>query len=181
MLGNFMADSVKGKKYLDYPEEISTGIILHRFIDNYTDTHELVSVSKNLLRPSFGRYASPVSDIVYDHFLALHFEEFTGLKLQSYVQEVYKYMEENQSVMTDFSKEVLPYMIKQNWLENYQHKEPLQKIFSQFGKRIGVGDLFDTVTDVVWDNYDQFEMNFKLFFPELKNAVHEKHSSLLIK
>ena len=35
--GNFIGDFVKGNDYLNYPEGISRGIKMHRFIDEYTD------------------------------------------------------------------------------------------------------------------------------------------------
>ena len=38
-IGNFIADHVKGKAYLDYPETIQKGILLHRKIDHFTDQH----------------------------------------------------------------------------------------------------------------------------------------------
>ena len=46
MVGNFIADGVKGKKYLAYEDEIADGIVMHRAIDTFTDTHETVSHSK---------------------------------------------------------------------------------------------------------------------------------------
>ena len=39
IIGNFIADHVKGKAYLDYPETIQKGILLHRKIDDFTDRH----------------------------------------------------------------------------------------------------------------------------------------------
>ena len=47
-IGNFMADGIKGKKYLNYPEGIQTGILLHRWIDSYTDSHPIVKQSTKL-------------------------------------------------------------------------------------------------------------------------------------
>lgn len=178
MLGNFMADSIKGKRYLDYPKEISNGIVLHRFIDDFTDHHHQVTVTKNRLREVFGRYASPVSDIIYDHFLAVNFTELTGLDLHIFVQSVYRYMDANKSSMTPVIQDILPYMIEHNWLENYQDREGLNKIFRQFGRRIGVDDLLDTATDIVWAGYADFENDFRLFFPELEKAVDDKRLQL---
>ncbi|MEY3450509.1 MAG: hypothetical protein RL711_334 [Bacteroidota bacterium] len=178
MLGNFMADSVKGKKYLDYPQDIAKGMLLHRFIDHFTDSHDLVKESNAMLRPHVGRYAPLVTDIMYDHFLALYFTEFTGLVLGEYVQSVYDYMQNNQLAMTPFAQEILPYMVKNNWLENYQYQAELHLIYKQFGRRIGVGELFDTVTEVIWLQYDVFEQNFRQFFPVLVKAVEEKNLML---
>ena len=38
-IGNFIADSIKGKKYLNFKKEIQKGILLHRSIDTFTDQH----------------------------------------------------------------------------------------------------------------------------------------------
>jgi acyl carrier protein phosphodiesterase len=40
-IGNFIADHVKGKAYLEYPEIIQNGILLHRKIDYFTDQHPI--------------------------------------------------------------------------------------------------------------------------------------------
>ena len=51
-VGNFIADAVKGKQYLKYPDEIQKGIQLHRAIDTFTDQHEAFKkANKNLLVP----------------------------------------------------------------------------------------------------------------------------------
>ena len=39
IVGNFIADHIKGKKYIDYPSGISKGIMMHRNIDHFTDSH----------------------------------------------------------------------------------------------------------------------------------------------
>ena len=39
LFGNFIADAVKGKSYLTWSKNIQKGILLHRFIDHYTDTN----------------------------------------------------------------------------------------------------------------------------------------------
>ena len=36
LIGNFIADSVKGSKYKDYTSKIQQGILLHRQIDTHT-------------------------------------------------------------------------------------------------------------------------------------------------
>ena len=71
MIGNFIADFVKGNKKNNYPEGVKAGIELHRSIDDYTDHHEITSVSKSRLYPKQHKYAGPVVDVFYDHFLLI--------------------------------------------------------------------------------------------------------------
>ena len=42
LVGNLISDFVKGKRKLDYPPGIRTGITLHRAIDTFTDTHPAI-------------------------------------------------------------------------------------------------------------------------------------------
>lgn len=51
-IGNFIADSVKGRQVELYPPTIQEGIRLHRAIDAYTDAHPTVAQSVARLRPS---------------------------------------------------------------------------------------------------------------------------------
>ena len=48
-IGNFIADGIKGKKYLSYSEDMQKGILLHRSIDSFTDQHPVVRQSTKRL------------------------------------------------------------------------------------------------------------------------------------
>ena len=75
-IGNFIADFVKGKQINDFDKKVQEGIILHRAIDHFTDTHEIVKQSKQRLFPTYRHYAAVIMDIAYDHFLAKNFLYF---------------------------------------------------------------------------------------------------------
>ena len=68
MVGNFIADWVKGNKYNDYPDEIRRGILLHRAIDSFTDNHPLHKHSRQIFAESYGRFSGIVDDLLYDQF-----------------------------------------------------------------------------------------------------------------
>jgi acyl carrier protein phosphodiesterase len=75
-IGNFMADSIRGNQYLQYPDEIKKGILLHRFIDTFTDAHLIYRKSKHRLHEKYGHYSGVIMDIVYDHFLAKNWNHY---------------------------------------------------------------------------------------------------------
>ena len=68
MIGNFIADHVKGNDYKEYSNEIQKGILLHREIDTYTDTHPIVRKSKRRLHKRYRQYNGGIIDILYDYF-----------------------------------------------------------------------------------------------------------------
>ena len=41
LFGNFIADAVKGNSYHKFNNSIQKGILLHRFIDHFTDNHPI--------------------------------------------------------------------------------------------------------------------------------------------
>ncbi|MCF6183790.1 MAG: ACP phosphodiesterase [Bacteroidales bacterium] len=83
--GNFTGDWVKGKSYNNFPREIQKGILLHRKIDSYTDSHNTVKKSILKIRPAYGKYSGVVTDILYDHFLAQNWQIYSESSLKDYV------------------------------------------------------------------------------------------------
>jgi acyl carrier protein phosphodiesterase len=76
-LGNFIGDFVKGNSYLQYPDAISKGILLHRKIDKFTDSHPVYREIIENIRPEFGRYAGIMADMYSDFFLATDFSKYS--------------------------------------------------------------------------------------------------------
>src|SRR6188768_77560 len=77
MVGNFIADFVKGRVALNqFEPAIIRGIELHRAIDEYTDNHPVVTISKNRLRPTYRHYSGVIVDVFYDHFLARNWNTY---------------------------------------------------------------------------------------------------------
>ena len=45
LIGNFIADHIRGNHYENFSKEIQQGIFLHREIDTFTDAHKIVRKS----------------------------------------------------------------------------------------------------------------------------------------
>lgn len=77
LVGNMISDFVKGKKKFDFPQDIQKGIMLHRMVDTFTDTHEATKEAKEVFRPHYRLYSGAFVDVIYDHFLAADPSEFS--------------------------------------------------------------------------------------------------------
>ena len=119
MVGNFIADFVKGKDYMHYPDQIKAGILLHREIDHFTDSHQLVLQSKRRLYEKYGHYSGVIVDMYYDHFLAANFFKFHSSPLEPFTQMVYSTVGSNQDHLPEKAQYILNYMSKGNWLLSY--------------------------------------------------------------
>ena len=69
LFGNFIADAVKGKSYLTWSKNIQKGILLHRFIDHYTDTNPHYLAGKRRFYEKFPKMGGVINDILYDYLL----------------------------------------------------------------------------------------------------------------
>ncbi|MCM8570527.1 acyl carrier protein phosphodiesterase [Gramella jeungdoensis] len=178
MVGNFMADSVKGKKYLKYPTDIKNGIILHRAIDYYTDTHEIFKQSTQRLFPIYGHYSGIIVDIFYDHFLAANWKDYSSTPLKEYTLKFYEVLEKNYEILPFRVKSFLPYMVNDNWLLSYSKIEGIEKVLKGMNNRTGRKSGMHHSVNELREYYSQFENEFKMFFKELIQFSQQKIAEL---
>lgn len=177
-IGNFIADSVKGKQYLNYPEKIQKGIILHRAIDNFTDTHPIVRKSIRRLHPIYHHYSGVIIDIFYDHFLAANWGKYSKQELQEYIANFYNLLERSREQLPQKVQNFLPIMVKYNWLLSYRSIEGIGKILFQMEQRTKFESNLHLSIKELKEYYPEFENEFKDFFEELRKFVKEELEKL---
>jgi acyl carrier protein phosphodiesterase len=165
--GNFIADRVKGKAWENYPARIKTGILLHRSIDEFTDSHEVNRNSSRLLQPYFGKYSSVVTDVMNDHLLAIEWSKFHHLSLEKFINFTYQSILKNEKILPDKSKMMLPYMIQQDWLGSYIHLEGIADVLKRMSKRTPFESGMEKSLQPLTEHFEILQKNFQLFFPEL--------------
>src|SRR5690606_13053913 len=178
-IGNFMADGIKGKDYEEYPEKLKTGILLHRFIDTYTDAHPIVRESTKRLHSKYHHYSGVAVDMFYDHFLAKNWSRYSDEPLDEFVQQFYASLQANYDVLTDKTKHLLPYMVEHNWLWNYQYLEGLEDILKQMDYRTRYKSKLSFSVNELKQDYEAFESEFFAFFEALRTASAQKLEELL--
>jgi acyl carrier protein phosphodiesterase len=167
LIGNFIADGVKGNKVNDFSPGIIKGIKLHRFIDTFTDTHPIVEESKIRLREKYKKYAGVIVDVFYDHFLAKNWEQFSSTPLIDYTQDVYTVLNRVKSVFPEKIKYMLPFMIKHNWLYAYKEIEGIDKALKGMARRTTFVANMENASIDLRKDYELFENEFVEFFPVL--------------
>lgn len=181
LIGNFIADEVKGKKHENYPKEIQAGILLHRQIDYFTDTHSIARRSKRRLHERYGHYDGVIIDILYDHFLAKNWLNYSEIPLEIYAKNVYSFFQENIGILPPEMQKLLPYMVEYNWLVGYASIAGIEKTLIGMNKRTkGISKMDLAVEDLI-KHYDEFESDFNTFFEELKAFTEEETKELLSK
>ncbi|MCH7523694.1 MAG: DUF479 domain-containing protein [Bacteroidetes bacterium] len=166
-IGNFIADGIRGNDYKKFPKDIQTGIILHRHIDTFTDTHKIVRQSTKRLHKNYGHYSGVIVDILYDHFLAKNWKTYSNVPLAKYVGDFYDLLEDNFDILPTRVQKMMPYMVANNWLLSYASVDGIAKVLEGMNRRTQNRSKMNLAVNELEEFYDAFETEFTLFFAEL--------------
>ena len=179
LTGNMISDFIKGKKKLDYPQEIQKGILLHRLIDEFTDSHPVTQEAKSFFRKAYRLYAGAFVDVTYDHFLATDVKQFAHEEdLDAFCQETYRHLESNSFPLPDKFQQMLPYMKQQNWLYNYRLNMGMERSFTGLVRRAAYLSESAMAYKIFLDHYTELAACYEAFFPELKHVAQARFNEL---
>ena len=179
LIGNFIADAVKGNKHANYPKEIQAGILLHRAIDYYTDNHPIVRKSKRRLHERYNHYDGVIIDILYDHFLAKNWHQYSETPLNVYAENIYSFFQSIIETLPPKIQQTLPYMIEYNWLVAYASTAGIEKVLQGMNRRTKGVSKMDLAIEDLNKYYQEFELDFTTFFKDLIEFTDKKTTLLL--
>ena len=166
-IGNFIADGIKGKSYKKQPKDIQVGILLHRHIDTFTDAHETVRQSTKRLHKKYSHYSGVIVDILYDHFLAKNWKNYSDIPLNKYVDTFYDSLENHYDILPLRIQKMMPFMMADNWLLSYASIEGISRVLEGMNRRTKNRSGMDKAVIELETFYTEFENEFTSFFNEL--------------
>lgn len=177
--GNMISDFVKGARQFSFSAPIRQGIILHRDIDAFTDTHAATKKAKEFFRPHYRLYSGAIVDVLYDHFLANDVSVFTRASLKGFSQYIYQVLEEQAAHMPPRFVQMLTYMKAEDWLYNYRTTEGMEKGLKGLIKRAAYLSESNTAYNLFIANYDALQDCYRKFFPDVKEFANQRCKQLL--
>ena len=175
IVGNMLGDFVKGRIGGEFPPGITDGIMAHRKIDAYTDSHERVLLSKRLMSPERRRFSGIIVDLAFDHLLAVDWGDYSALPLDDFIERTYGVLASNADIMPPRPREILKVMIEEDWLGSYRELDgigrALDRIAIRIARRFGRENSLPGAAEEIARNYGALEENFRGFFPELITFV----------
>ena len=173
-VGNFIGDFVKGRQHEDYPSRIQDGILLHRKIDSFTDTHPVFLEMVHFLRPTFGRYAGIIADMYYDYLLASDFKRYSPKRsLDCFAKNFYLSALWNYRWLPERVKGFIFHFISTNRLKKYADYEGLHTALSimHIYKTEGINP--ELSISFLQEHEKYLRSNFREFMPEAIRFVAE--------
>jgi acyl carrier protein phosphodiesterase len=176
ILGNFIGDWIKGSDFKKYPADIQKGMILHRTIDSFTDSHQIVRTSKNRLIFEYHKYAGIIIDIFYDHFLAKNWQLYSSIPLPEFSELVNKILVTQMHFLPQNMQDFVPVFMNNRWLELYASVNGIEQVLQSMVRNTTLPDRTLYAMDNLEKYYDDFGNEFYQYFPQLVHHIEETYN-----
>ncbi len=176
LVGNMISDFVKGKNKFTYSPQVQNGIMLHRAIDTFTDSHNEIKNAKQVFQPTYRLYSGAFIDVVMDHFLAKKINENNNL--MAFTQLCYKQLGQYTTVFPLYFQNAFPNMQQNNWLYNYQYTLGIQKSFIGLQKRATYITEVETAFKIFTNNYNNLQESFSVFWNDMLPFAMQTYKTL---
>ena len=152
---------MKGRKALEkYPEPVRQGIIIHRAIDSFTDSHPLFKAGTARLHANYGKFAPVIMDVFYDHILAANWSDFSRQPLSEFCSDCYDMIDRHHHILPKRAQYLYRYMKRDNWLWSYRTPKGIAAILNRMDRRTGgISNMTRSVNEL-----EQFRSEYKAEF-----------------
>lgn len=174
IVGNFIADHIKMADAEKLPALIKKGVVIHRKIDFYTDTHPLFIKSKRFFYDGFERYSGVLLDIYYDYLLAKNFNQFSDTGLRDFTTNIYSVLDNNRHHLPQSSIGFLNYVQDNDTFFEYSKLEGIELVLKHLSYRINHGVLLNESLPLFVDNQEKIETDFLNFMNDLIQEVKKE-------
>jgi acyl carrier protein phosphodiesterase len=179
-LGALMGDYVKGRLDERYPPEIRRGLQQHRLLDRFAESNRHFRRSRQRLCPTFRHCRGIMVDVVYDHFLARNWEDYSSTRLENFAASIYQLLEEQQSILPPDLRKTFPRMVAADWLVACREIDTLDVVLRRLAARLSRPTPLEKGLEELLRNYHDLEDDFSLFMTEAADffaGLHRQRTS----
>ncbi len=173
-LGNLLADPLKGRCWEYEAHDVCEGMRLHMRIDAFTDAHPEVSRAKKLLTAR-GPLKGVVLDILYDHFLSIHWQRFSTKPKAHFLEAFRTRAIKASGGYPAEAKRIIDRVVKSRQLESYERMDGVKRAFmridNRLSERVRERDGMMGYLTLIEMHRAELEASFFRFFPALMADV----------
>ncbi len=167
LIGNLAGDFVKGPLHDRFAPAIRAGIVQHRKIDAFTDSHPHVAAFRRVLIPEHGHYSRVIADVFFDFFLSSSFDEYASESLEEFVTRVHAALDRHIADLPGMLSFVYPRMRDQQWLLSYRTLDGIHTTLARMSHRLSRHPNLENATRHLVDDRAELEHRFRAFFPDV--------------
>jgi acyl carrier protein phosphodiesterase len=167
LIGNMLADEVRGRLSDRFSPGIAAGIQLHRSIDAFTDAHPLVQASHARFDKPYRRYGGIITDIVYDHFLAKSWQHYHTESLEDFCTRSLSEALLHADQLSESSLRRVKHMQANRSMEKYGSTAFIERSFEYLSGKLKRDNPLASGFTQFEKHAQSLEADFTAFFPEL--------------
>ena len=145
------------------------GIILHRRIDQFIDSHEAVVNLNRKLYDKLPRVSGITIDIVFDHLLALEWKNYHHENLHTFLDNFFHYSNQEKHILPSPYVTLLERLQTHQMLHQYHDEQVIDRIANHLNSKLS----FESELPHSRAVYHHYQTEFKHAFQAyMKDAVN---------
>ncbi len=176
--GNLMGDFLTRKQTLDKPALFQAGYELHMFIDQFTDTHEIVDEICMLFKETHGKYTPVVVDIIFDYFLYENWSKFYPSDFNEFETGIYQTLADQKSRLPEKTSLHIGRLIDGKFLNSYKSLEGLSYVLKRMDVRAQFPSRFINAIELIEKDREAITEKFIGFYGDLKESAEMRLNEL---
>jgi acyl carrier protein phosphodiesterase len=179
LLGGLLGDFWRGAPDPRWPAAIRAGVVLHRKIDVYTDSHAAVAGARALFAPPLRRYAGILLDVYFDHVLAADWPRHGGEPLAALSARAGRLLQDHRHWLPPQLNRFAEYFDQAGLFASYAERDMIERVLGGIGRRLKHDNPLATAGPALWRRDAELKAAFARFFPELVAYAGGKREELL--
>lgn len=135
LTGALLGDFVRGQRHQTLAAELTLGVIVHRKVDGLSEQMPSIQRLKAKFAQGQRRYIGIVTDMLLDHLLSKHWQQFHTSELAQYSQQVYQSLCPLPEQFPNYER-VRIAMSKGNWLCRYGTEDEILHALERISLRL---------------------------------------------
>ena len=170
LAGALLGEYVKGNIDSQLPANLQMGVWLHRRIDTFTDAHPLHLGQVRALPSPYRRYGGIIMDMIFDHFLALHWSRYHNQPLTDFIDHAHAQLLPDAHwppAMVTLVSRMQQYQL----LASYRTIDGISLAIARIDHRFRRPTPLPHCAPILQAHYRDMELAFLGFYPDLMEFV----------
>ena len=147
---------------------IVTGVLRHKSIDAFTDSHPAVEQMVSLLRPFQGKYTPVVADVLMDFILSKNWSAYQTQSIEAFCGRTYDIVERHLEQLPSRLHPRIERMLSHQWLESCKSRERMTQTFLMLSKRAAFENNIPDAMKAYDQHEEEMDRLFVAFFSDVR-------------
>lgn len=178
LLGGLLGDFWRGAPDPAWTSGVRAGVVLHRKIDVYTDSHPHVSAVRSRFQAPWRRYAGILIDIYFDHVLAREWPRYADAPLEAFSARCADLLDRHAAWLPPDLNRFARYFRAHGLFGAYAQRTTIEQVLAGISHRLRHPNPLAQAGSALWALADELDVAFARFFPDLNARARELRAGL---